>query len=748
MSEAVQSTTPPGSTVVLEVEGMTCAGCVRAVEEALGRVPGVCEATVNLATELARADVAPGTAVDELIGAVASAGFRASLPAPDERAGSRAERRAADLRPRLIRLIAGSTLSATVLVLAYAFGGQSWSDRLQLALTAVVYVWVGRPFHTSALAGLRRRSVNMDTLVSLGSTIALAYSAVVTFAEPGSTTYYDVAAVIVTSISVGKYLETLTRSRAGAAIEDLAGLQPQVAHLLSTVEGKEETLDVPVGSLRPHDRILVRPGEALPADGVIVEGQSWLDESVVTGESKPAFRGPGNRVLSGSVNGLSPVQVLVSRTGEDSTIGRIVALVDRALSKKSQAQRLADRASAVFVPSILMASAATFLAWLATGGSVASAVAAAVAVLVVACPCALGLATPVAVLVGTGRGAELGLLISGGQVLERVHDLETVVMDKTGTLTTGRPAVVEMQTIGDADQHESLALAAAVESASEHPLARAVVAAASEGGRVGHGPRAAVGVTAIAGQGVVGWVDGRSVKVGSSRSYVGLGSGEGGGATVRFDAPPLARASRPPDPTPGLTQVVTAIDGVPVLVMGIEDPVRAGARSGVARLRSMGIRVVMATGDSYDVAGRVAGEVGINEVHAELSPDGKVQLVEGLRGRNGTVAMVGDGINDAAALAAADVGIAIGTGTGLALAAADITLVHGDVGAVADALSLSRATRRVIWQNLGWAFGYNLVLVPLAALGILPPLLAAVAMATSSVTVVLNALRLRRFGRD
>jgi len=315
-----------------------------------------------------------------------------------------------------------------------------------------------------------------------------------------------------------------------------------------------------------------------------------------------------------------------------------------------------------------------------------------------------------------------------------------VVMDKTGTLTTGHPSVVEIQALGDADRHESLALAAAVEAASEHPLARAVVAAASD---VSADPvRPAAEVRAIAGRGVTGRVEGRSVEVGSPRWYHGPGPVEAGGTAVR---PETGRPAGS-DLASGLTQIVTAVDGVPVLLMGIEDPVRPGAQSGVAKLRSMGIRVVMATGDVYDVAGRVAGEVGVDEVYAELSPGGKVELVEQLRGRNGTVAMVGDGINDAAALAAADVGIAIGTGSGLALAAADITLVHGDVGAVADALALSRATRRVIWQNLGWAFGYNLALIPLAALGILPPMLAAVAMATSSVTVVLNALRLRRFG--
>jgi P-type Cu+ transporter len=735
MAETTRISNRPSSPVVLEIDGMTCAGCVRSVEEALGRLPGVRDARVNLATESAQVDLVRTTSADELIAAVASAGYQAEVAGPVPVSGSRAKRRGADSRTRMVRLSVGSALTAVVLVLAYAYSGLPWSNRLQLALTVPVYFWVGRPFHQGALAALRRRSVNMDTLVSLGSTVALLYSAVVTFAHPGPATYYDVAAVIVTAISVGKYLETITRTRAGAALEDLANLPAQLAHLLPRCSSEHLAVDVPVDSLRPGDEILVRPGEAVPADGLIVAGDSWLDEAVVTGESTPACKGPGDSVVSGSVNGLSPVQVRVSRAGRDSTIGRIVSLVERALSEKSHAQRLADRASAVFVPAVMAASLATFIGWLASGGSVASAVAAATAVLVVACPCALGLATPVAVLVGAGRGAELGLLISGGDALERVHDLTTVVVDKTGTLTTGRPAVVEIMALGDADEGESLALAASVEAASEHPLARAVAAAASERG---YRVTEAVGVRAVAGQGVVGSAGGSPVSVGSPRWSHGAGGQRGHGPGARVATQFAHR---------GLTPIVAAVDGVPVLIMGVEDALRPDAASGVGKLKSMGVRVVMATGDDHEVARRVAAAAGVDEVYAELSAEGKVELLDRMRRESGPVAMVGDGINDAAALASADIGIAIGTGSGLALAAADITLVRGDVGAVADALALSRATRRVIWQNLGWAFGYNLALIPMAALGVLPPMLAAVAMAFSSVTVVLNALRLRRFGR-
>ena len=719
MAEALDTGAPSTETVWLEIDGMTCAGCVRSVEETLRAVPGVHEARVNLATESGHVELDQPVGTEQLVAAVAAAGYRATLAAPSRPARPRAARRSSDLRPRLIRLIGGLILTAAVLILAYGFGSESWSDRAQLVLTVWVYLWVGGPFHAGALAGLRRHAVNMDTLVSLGSTIALVYSAAVTIAHPGAVTYYDVAAVIVTSISVGKYLETVTRSRAAAAIEGLAGRQPQIAHRLLRGHSDQPTVDVPIDTLRPGDELLVWPGEALAADGVIIGGTSWLDEAVVTGESTPKFKGPGDPVVSGSVNGLGPLEIHVSRAGPDSTIGRIMSLVDRALSEKSQAQRLADRVSAVFVPAILAASLFTFIGWLVAVGSTAHAIASATAVLVVACPCALGLATPIAVLVGAGRGAQLGLLISGGQALERVHDLATVVIDKTGTLTTGSPSVVEVLPVGAAEKQQSLALAASVELASEHPLARAVVAAASDRGVRELTPAQDVLVTA--GQGVAGRVGGSSVAVGSARWFDRSGPDAPRPAWTRLSQD-LSEA--------GFTPVVTTVDDVPVLVMGLEDPVRAGAAGGVASLQSMGIRVVVASGDDADVVRRVGDAVGADEVYGELSPEGKVELLARLRNRFGAVAMVGDGINDAPALAAAD-----------------MTLVHSDIRAVADALALSRATRRVIWQNLGWACGYNLALIPLAALGILPPMLAAVAMATSSVTVVLNSLRLRRFPR-
>ena len=759
--------------VRLEVVGMTCASCVGRVERALSAVEGVVGARVNLATESAEVALDRPVDVAALLAAVEAAGYHVApaveVSDPAEESAARRARRAEDLHRRRVKLAVGVVASAVVLVLAYGFGADSWSRYVQLALSLPVFVWVGAGFHRGALSRLRHHSANMDTLVSLGSGVAFFYSVVATVAFAGKPTYFDVAAVIVTLISVGKYLEVLTRGRAGEAIESLASLAPRVAHLLaragSPAGARTETTEVAVETLRAGDVVLVRPGEALPADGVVLAGSSAIDESMVSGESVPARKTGGDEVTGGTVNGLSPLSVEVTRAGADSTLAQIMALVERAQVEKSKAQRLADRVSSVFVPVILAVAAATFAGWLASGHSLVEALVPAVAVLVVACPCALGLATPVAVMVGSGRGAELGLLVSGGEVLERVRRLGTVVVDKTGTLTIGRPEVVEVldlnvdvEDVHEADEaHEAeagavLALAAAVEAASEHPLARAVQAAAKRSGVMGDLVVSEVEVTA--GAGVTATVDGHLVQVGSLEWATGnRGSVVPGGDTVAERArrhPGIERARAVGEELAGrgLTPVAVAVDDVVRLVLGITDPLRPDAAAGVARLRAEGLRVVLATGDRAEVAELVGSEAGVDEVRAGLRPEDKAALVRQLQERFGPVAMVGDGINDAPALATADVGIAIGTGTGVAMATAEITLVHGDIGAVADAIALSRATRRVIWQNLGWAFGYNAVLVPLAAFGILPPMIAAAAMAVSSVSVVTNALRLRRFGRS
>jgi len=729
----------------LEIEGMHCASCVARVEQALAEVPGVRSASVNLATERAEVVAGAGVTTTALEEAVRQAGYTARTPAIEPSlggaalggvaAGDRRARRRAALRVRRLQLGLGAVLSAAILVLAYALPSARWSNPVQLILAVPVFLWVGATFHRGALRALRHGGTTMDTLVSVGATIAFGYSAAATLAPAllGRPTYFDVAALIVTFISVGKYLETVARGKAGEAIEELATLQPRIAHRLE--EGDPARIaDVDTRALMPGDIVLVRPGEPIPCDGSLVGGAGAVDESLLTGESMPVPKGEGDELIGGTVNGASPLRMRVERTGSSTVLAQIVRLVERTQAEKPPVQRLADRVSAVFVPAILALAAATFAGWALTGHGLVASMIPAVATVVVACPCALGLATPVAVMVSSGRGAELGLLIRGGETLETIQRLDTIVLDKTGTLTLGRPELVDVVPVGGADPDETLALAASVESSSEHPLARAVVTGAE--GRLGHASPAAAGeVTSHPGGGITGTVGGHRVLVGAPRWLT-----EQGIPTPPGDALVADLAGR------GRTVVEVAVDSRLRLVLGIADPLRPDAVAGVGRLRGMGLRVILATGDTPATAASVAREAGIEEWRAGLSPEGKAALVGELRGRSETVAMVGDGVNDAPALAAADVGIAVGSATGAAMAAAAITLVHGDVGRVGDAIALSRATLRVIRQNLAWAIGYNLVLVPLAMLDVVPPALAALAMACSSVTVVGNALRLRRFG--
>ncbi|HZS16134.1 MAG TPA: heavy metal translocating P-type ATPase [Candidatus Dormibacteraeota bacterium] len=713
----------------LDVIGMHCAGCVRSVERALAEVPGVAGATVNLATEKAGVVLAAPVEPAALVEAVRGAGYDAALPhrgrSAAQEAAERRGRRLADLRGRRVQLAVAAMLSAGVVGLAYGDPSPRWSGVLQLVLALPAFVWVGAIFHRSALRAARHGAATMDTLVSLGASVAFVYSVVAVVLLPGQATYFDVSALIVTLIAVGKYLELSARGRAGEAIEALAGLQPSVAHLLRRAGAPEdapatEPWDVAAEELRPGDLVLVRPGERLPADGEVAAGDSAVDEAMVTGEPVPVEKRAGDGVTGGTVNGGAPMTVRLTRTGEATLLAGILRLVERAQQEKAPVERLADRVAGVFVPAILAVALLTFAGWMLTGHGFTAAMIPAVAVLVIACPCALGLATPVAVMVASGRGAELGLLIRGGETLERIHAVRAVMLDKTGTLTAGRPQVVRVEPLGGADPAVALRLAAAVERSSEHPLARAVVEAAE-----GEVPVAS-DVRIEPGRGVAGIVEGSRVQVGSP-PWLGIDVAQAGEGTD--------------------THVGVAVDGMPVLLLRIADPVRADARAGVQRLRSLGLHVVLASGDRNATARSVAAAVGIDDVHAELSPAGKAELVAEVRRARGPVAMVGDGVNDAPALAAADAGIAVGGGTGVALSTADVTLVHGDVGAVADAIALSRATLRVIRQNLAWAFAYNLVLIPLAMVDAIPPVLAALAMAFSSVSVVANALRLRRLPR-
>lgn len=727
--------TPPVRTGALTVEvvGMTCASCVRRIERAIGAVPGVEGVTVNLTTE--RADVALGDAVTSaaIIEAVRRAGYDAAVRQDDDAATAadeRRERRRQDRRRRVASLAGAAVLSVAILIVANGFSGARWSGSVQLVLTLPVFFWAGAPFHRGALRAARHATTNMDTLISMGSSVAFVYSVVVTVLRPSEPTYFDVAALIITLLSVGKFLELLARGKAGEAIEALAGMQPRIAHRIDP-DDADRVIDVPVGHVNVGDLLLIRPGERMPTDGLVVSGRGAVDESMITGESVPATKADGDEIIGATVNGMTPLRIRVSRTGDDTVLAQIMHLVERAQTEKAPIQRLADRVSSVFVPVILGLAVATFGGWLLTGHALVDAIIPAVAVLVIACPCALGLATPVAIMVSTGRGAELGLLVRGGETLERIHALRSVVLDKTGTLTRGQPTVVEHLAIGGGDPDGLLAMAARLEESSEHPLARAIVDAAG----TSRSYPAPDDVVSAAGGGIAGRVDGAALLVGSPRWLGGAGVATAS-ATDAIDA--LAMR--------GLTVVGVAVDGQLRLLMGITDPIRPESAAGVARLEALGLRVVLATGDTRQTAQAIAQQTGIREWRAELRPEDKATLIAELR-RSGPVAMVGDGINDAPALAAADIGIAIGSGTGVAMAAAAITLVHGDVGAVGDAIALSRSTLRIIRQNLAWAFGYNLILVPLAALHIIPPVFAALAMALSSVTVVMNALRLRRFGR-
>jgi P-type Cu+ transporter len=744
-----QVTTPdtpsaPARRLQLRIDGMTCASCVRRVERALAVVDGVESATVSLTTGVAGVAGVAGDApleVPRLVAAVERAGYAAEA-IPDRRspameAEERRARRRAALRARRWQLAAGGVLSAGVLLATYGFGSAPWSPYVQMGLALPVWLWVGAVFHRGALTAARHGSATMDTLVSLGSSIAFVSSVVAVLAPRGPMPSFDVAALIVTLIAVGKYLEMVARGRAGDAIEALARLQPRTAHRLAragAAEGWRESspVDVPAETLRVGDVVQVRPGERIPTDGVVVEGIGGVDESMLTGESLPVVKRPGDEAVGATVATTVPLVVRIARVGAETVLSQVLTLVERAQTEKAPAQRLADRVAAIFVPAILLAAAATFAGWMLTGHGAARALVPAVAVLVVACPCALGLATPVAIMVGTGRGAEMGLLIRGGEALERIRGLRAVVFDKTGTLTLGRPEVVDVTTLGGADRARTLLLAAALERASAHPLARAVVEAAATAGR----PPAAVGVEAVPGGGVRGRVAGAEVTVGSLRWLEETGADVGEASTAAAAA--AARAWTP---------FGVAVDGRVHAVIAVADPLRGDSARAVARLRSLGLHVVLATGDVPATAAAIASQAGITDVRAQLLPAGKAALVAEVRRAHGPVAMVGDGINDAPALALADVGIAMASGTGVAMAAADITVVHGDVEAVAAAIALSRATLRIIRQNLAWAFGYNLLLVPLAAVNAVPPVGAALAMAFSSVSVVLNALRLRRAGR-
>jgi Cu+-exporting ATPase len=726
-------TAPEGLRIDLPIVGMTCASCVARVEKGLAKVPGVTAATVNLATERATVYVEPGTADrEDLVRAVVDTGYE--VPEPVE--GPAAESHEPTRDPIAARLVVSAVLTvplvAVSMIPALQFAGWGW---LALALATPVWLWSAWPFHRAALRQARHLDASMDTLVSLGTTAAWAWSVVALARGAGRGSmasmdmaaasdlhlYFETGAVIVTLILLGRWFEHRAKRRSGDALRALLALGARTATL---VDGRE----VPVEDLALGDRFVVRPGERVATDGRVVEGASAVDVSMLTGEPVPEEVGVGDEVIGATINTEGRLVVEVTRVGADTALAQIARLVEEAQGSKAPVQRLADRVAAIFVPIVLLIALGTLVVWLAIGGTANEAFTAAVAVLIIACPCALGLATPTAIMVGTGRGAQLGILIKGGEVLEATRAVDAAILDKTGTITTGRMALVDVVAAPGVDPAVLLARAGSLEDASEHPIARAIAAGARARGAVLTAPD---GFRNEPGVGVVGAVDGVETRVGRA-AWVG----------ARPDA--LTPAIDAADAR-GASVVFAGWDGAVRGALVVADTVKPEAVAAVRALHDLGIETVLVTGDREAPARWVAREVGIDRVVAGVLPEGKVEVVRTLQGEGRVVAVVGDGVNDAPALASADLGIAIGTGTDVALEASDLTLVSGDPRGAADAIALSRRTLATIKGNLFWAFAYNVAAIPLAASGVLNPAIAAATRGVSSVFVVSNSLRLRRF---
>ena len=744
-----QQTQPTHDEIEFEVSGMTCGSCSARVEKILNRQQGVANAAVNLATE--RATVAYDSAAvqpEDLVKAVAKAGYGLAPAAArshrgehttasdDEHATHAAE---ALQKVWLVRILVAWPLSLGVLVFGMGFMHDPWARYASLVLTIPVQFWAGWPFLAAAATRARNLTANMDTLIAMGTLAAFTFSTYqVLFGGHHSDHYFDTAALVIAFLLLGRWFEARAKTRAGSAIRALLELGAKDARVVDPDTGDESL--VPVDQVTLGQLVRIRPGEKVPVDGEVVEGRSAVDESMLTGESVPVDKQPGDAVAGATINSEGVLTVRTTAIGSDTALARIVRLVEDAQGTKAPVQRLADRTAAVFVPVVLAIAAATFLGWTLFAGNANQGLVAAIAVLIIACPCALGLATPTAIMVGTGRGASLGVLIKGGEVLERSQKIDTVVFDKTGTLTQGSMTLTDVVPATGQDEPELRAFAAAAEGGSEHPVGRAIVL----GGDV-HPTGATFSPERLSvtnfrntpGRGVVADVEGTTVHVGSRRLLADAG------LTV---ADELTRALEDLE-AKGRTAVLAGWDGAARGVLAVADTVRPEAKAVVEELRGLGVEVAMITGDNARTAAAIADSLGITTVRSEVLPEDKVAEVRALQADGKVVAMVGDGVNDAPALVQADLGIAIGSGTDVAIESSDITLLSADLHGVPRAINLSRRTFRTILQNLGWAFGYNVAAIPLAALGRLDPVIAGAAMAFSSVSVVTNSLRLYRFGR-
>ncbi|KYZ84732.1 ATPase, partial [Alcanivorax sp. KX64203] len=743
----------PAGTVELAVEGMTCASCVGRVEKALKAVPGVTEATVNLATE--RATVRGVAAVADLIAAIEKVGYEANPvdtgAQADEEAAEKKDAERAELK-RDLTLAAVLALPVFVLEMgSHMIPGmhewvastigiqQSWY--LQFVLTLLVLAIPGWRFYEKGFPALFRLGPDMNSLVAVGTAAAFGYSMVATFAPsllPAGTVnvYYEAAAVIVALILLGRFLEARAKGRTSEAIKRLVGLQAKEAHVLR--DGR--IVDIPINDVAQGDIVEVRPGERVPVDGEVTEGRSFVDESMITGEPIPVEKAEGSTVVGGTVNQKGALTLRATAVGGQTMLAQIIRMVEQAQGSKLPIQAVVDKVTLWFVPAVMLAAVLTFLVWLVFGPSPALSFALvnAVAVLIIACPCAMGLATPTSIMVGTGRGAEMGVLFRKGEALQLLKDAKVVAVDKTGTLTEGRPVLTDLEIADGFDRNQVLAKVASVESRSEHPIARAIVESAVEGGIA---LPTMTDFDSVTGMGVRATVDGARVEVGADRFMRELGLDVSGFART---AERLGNEGKSP--------LYAAIDGRLAAIIAVADPIKSSTPAAIAALHQLGLKVAMITGDNARTAQAIAKQLGIDEVVAEVLPEGKVEAVRRLKATHGQIAYVGDGINDAPALAEADVGLAIGTGTDVAVESADVVLMSGNLQGVPNAIALSKATIGNIRQNLFWAFGYNTALIPVAAGVLYPaygvllsPIFAAGAMALSSVFVLGNALRLRRF---